>query len=182
MKQRLAKRSPLAALLGAALLALAPPARADFELTDANGRQILLKDDGTWSYVDAKAGAAKLKAEQRAELVLQRRVEAPGGCRFELNLANKLPYEITSLVPDFSVYRGELVYSTQLLGFGPLKPGDRQSRSLQFEGIACGEISRLQVLGADRCEMGELNKFSDVKGRCLGLIRVQPSDELKFNK
>jgi hypothetical protein len=157
-------------------------ARADFELTDDQGRTILLKDDGTWSYVDAKA-PAKLRRDQRAELQLVRKAEVPGGCRFDLTLTNKLPYEITSLVPDFSVYRADnVVYATQLLGFGSLKPGDRLNRSLQFEGLGCADITRLQVHGADRCEMGELNKFSDAKGRCLALMRVLPSDALKFNK
>jgi hypothetical protein len=167
------------ALLGCALLLGAThSALADFELSDNTGRRILLKDDNTWSYIDSKT-----KDEGKAELQLIRRVEAPGGCRFDLTLSNNLPYEITSLVPDFAAIRANnVVYSTRLLGFGSLKPGDKLSRSLQFEGISCGDIAKLQVLGGDRCEMGELNKFSDVRNRCLALLRVLPSDLLKFEK
>jgi len=169
-------------LLGALLLGAMHGAQADFELSDAKGKRILLKDNGTWAYIDDKAKPAA-KDEVMAELELIRRVEAPGGCRFELTLNNKLPYEIASLVPEFSAIRSNnVVYSTRLLGFGSLKPGDKLSRSLQFEGIGCGEIAKLQVLGGDRCEMGELNKFSDAKNRCLALLRVLPSELLKFEK
>jgi len=169
-------------LVAAMLLGTVHGAHADFELSDAKGKRILLKDNGTWAYVDDK-GQSPVKDRPMAELELTRRVEAPGGCRFELTLNNKLPYEIGSLVPDFSAIRAnDVVYSTRLLGFSSLRPGDKLSRSLQFEGIGCGDIAKLQVLGGDRCEMGELNKFSDAKNRCLALLKVLPSELLKFEK
>lgn len=174
-------------LCAALLLGLVGSAQADFELSDAQGRRILLKDNGTWSYVDAKAAAAtkaEAKPEEMAELLLTGRVDAPGGCRFDLTLTNLLPYEIGSLVPDFSVYRNNnVVYATKILGFNSIKPGNKLRRELQFEAISCAEIGRLQVRGGDRCEMGALNKFSDVKpGSCLALLRVLPSELLKFEK
>lgn len=171
-----------AALLGAALL---PSARADFELKDEQGRRVLLKDDGTWRYLDAadKSPAAPAKDDVQAELLLERSVEAPGGCRFELTLINQLPYEIRSLVPDFTVFRAnDVAYNSQLTGFGPVRPGDRHRRATQFAGIACSEIAKLQVGGGDRCEMGDLNKFSEAKGQCLARVRVLPSELLRFEK
>jgi hypothetical protein len=173
------------ALVGIALL---PGARADVELRDAQGRRVLLKDDGTWRYLDAAGqspapAAVPVKDELQAELLLERRVEAPGGCRFEMTLVNLLPYEIRSLVPDLTVFRAnDVAYNSQLTGFGPVRPGDRYRRSTQFAGIACSEIVKLQVSGGDRCEMGDLNKFSEAKGQCLARVRVLPSELLGFEK
>jgi hypothetical protein len=177
----------LALMLAAASV---QPARADFELTDPKGRRILLKDDGTWRYVDAESapatpasGADAAKPEVQADMALLLRIDAPGGCRFAVALTNTLPYEIGSLVPEFAVERANgIVYTSKLVGFTSLRPGNKQIRQMQFEGIGCDDIAKLRVLGGDRCEMGELNRFSDAKGRCLALVRVMPSELLKFEK
>lgn len=175
--------------LGFSLAALAP-AHADVELRGPDGRRILLKDDGTWRYLDAvaaQAGAAVASApagpKPTADLHLLRRVEIPGGCGFVLALINNLPYEVRSLVPEFTVQRASgVVYSAQVLGFGPVKPGDIFQRDLRVMGIACQDIGRLQVGGGDRCDMGELNKFSDAKGECLARVRVVPNEVITFDK
>jgi hypothetical protein len=174
----------LAALLGASLL---PSAWADFELKDAQGRFIQLKDDGTWRYLDAtevKPPAVEPpKDPVQAELLLERRVDAVGGCLIELTLVNRLGYEIRSFAPDFTVYRAnDVAYTSKLTVFGPVRPGDRQQRALQFVGIACNDIAKLQVSGGERCEMGDLNKFSDAKGQCLARVRVPASDKLRIEK
>ena len=166
------------------------PAHADFELRDADGRRILLKDDGSWRYVEAAetaaaapAGEAAIVPPVQAELRLLQRTQLSAACSFTVLLHNKLPYEIRSLVPEFAVQRASgVVYTTQGLGFGPVKPGDSQQRELRILGIDCNEISRLQVQGSDRCDMGELNKFSDVKGACLDRLQVLPSKPIAFEK
>jgi hypothetical protein len=166
------------------------PARADFELSDSKGRRILLKDNGTWSYVDAEDGAKNADSgatpavpEVQADLQLMRRVEAAGGCQFNFMVTNHLSYEIESLVPAFAAHRSSgVVYATKSIGFAAVKPGDSRVRQLLFEGIGCQDIAKLQVVGGDRCEMGELNRFTDGKGKCLALVRVVPSDLLKFEK
>jgi hypothetical protein len=177
----------LASLLGA----LWPlPALADFQLTDAQGRRILLKDNGTWSFVEGGDAGADKSADPsaaaptvQAELQLVLRRDAPAGCQFNLMLTNHLPYEVESLVLEFGAQRANgVVYASKSTGFASVRPGNRASRSVVFEGIACQDIARLQVLGGDRCEMGELNRFSDGRGRCLALVRVVPSDLLKFEK
>jgi hypothetical protein len=53
---------------------------------------------------------------------------------------------------------------------------------VRFGGIGCADIARLQVQGGDRCDMGDLNKFSDAKGECLARVRVLPSEVLPFEK
>ncbi|MDL2338052.1 MAG: hypothetical protein QFE16_09430 [Pseudomonadota bacterium] len=185
MKTKTWLGSALGALvLGAACL---PAAWADFELSDGQSRRILLKDDGTWRYVEAlpSSGAASEPAKQQpqAELLLERRMDVAGGCRFELALVNTLTYEIRSLVPDFAVYRANgVAYSVQTAGFGPVRPGDKGRRAVQFGGIACADVAKLQVQGGDRCDMGDLQKFSDVTGECLARLRVRPSELLLFEK
>lgn len=190
------KRMNPGRLLLAAAAALALPLQAaDFELKDAQGRRVLLKDDGTWRYVEAAPAAAAPASTPasapavppaQAELLLERRQDAPGGCRFELALNNSLGYEIRSLVPELTVYRSQagkdVPYSAQLVGFGPVRPGDAHRRALQSAGLACAEVARLQVGGGERCEMGDLNKFSDAPGQCLARLKVMPSELLRFDK
>ena len=115
--------------------------------------------------------------------MLEQRQDVPGGCRFEFVLTNTLPYEIGSLVPQFTVYRAnDVAYNAQTASFGRIRPGDQSRRALRFGGIACAEIARLQVGGGDRCEMGDLNKFSEANGQCLARVRVLPSSLLPFEK
>lgn len=177
-----------AALLAAGLVLGASAARADFEVTGPDGRRILLKDDGTWRYVDAaardpaKAGAGAEKAGE-AVLTLMYRKEAGPNCRFGVKLVNNLPYEIRNIVPTFSVYRANgVLYDSTTIGFFSLKPGNSQEREFEFRRITCGEIERLQVSGGDRCSMEDLTRFSPETGECLSRIRVEKSDLLRFDK
>lgn len=171
-------------------LALPQAAQADFELTGPDGRRILLKDDGTWRYVDAKDKAedkeqAKDKVKEAGEAVLrlEAKEERAGSCRFVLRLVNNLPYEIRSLVPQFSAYRANgVMYETVFSEFAFLKSGHNQRREIRFRGIGCRDIARVQVGGGDRCDMGELEKFAEVKGQCLARVRVVESDLVRFDK
>ena len=133
---------------------------------------------------DAKdAKTAEKKDEGEAILSLEGKIPGNRICRFQLRLVNNLPYEIRSLVPEFSVYRGNnVVYDSVFSGFAFVKPGDSQQREVRFNGIACEEITRVQVGGGDRCEMGELDKFSSVRGQCLSKVRVVASDVVRFDK
>ncbi|RPI48638.1 MAG: DUF3157 family protein [Betaproteobacteria bacterium] len=194
--------------LGAAAIGVSP-AYADFEVTAPDGRRILLKDDKTWRYVEAESDQAAKKTDAAAaskdakaasddkeakagdkpkdtgEAVLHLAGKIPGNriCRFQLKLVNNLPYEIRSLVPEFAIYRPNgVVYDSQFSGFSFIKPGDSQMREVRFNGIACEDIARVQVGGGDRCEMGELDKFSPVKGECLARVRVVASDIVRFDK
>jgi hypothetical protein len=181
-------------LLGAFALAGAP-ALADFEVTAPDGRRVLLKNDNTWRYVESKpspAAAGKddkpvadTAAKQTGEAVLQieSRADVDRNCRIQLRLANHLPYEIRSLVPEFSAYRASgVIYDSVFASFQFLKPGDEQRREVRFRGIACQDIGRLQVGGGDRCDMGDLDRFTPVRGKCLALIRVVPSELVRFDK
>ena len=164
---------------------LSSAAQADIELTAPDGRRILLKDNGTWLYVAADRAADAINKEGEAILTLERKAERGKGCRIAVRLENNLPYEIRSLVPYYSVYRTNGVIYDTVSGpssFTSLKPGDAQSREVDFAGISCQDIARVQVVGGDRCEMGDLTKYSATTGQCLERVRVVKSDLLRFDK
>ncbi len=174
-----------ALLLGVAAL-LAQTAYADFEVTAPDGRRIVLKDDGTWRYQqDTSKGDTAPGAKQvgEAELHLDRKIDQGSICRIVLSLHNGLPYEIVSIVPYLSAYRPNgVVFETVSMAFQSIRPGGVQESAADFSGISCSDIARIEVNGGDRCEMGDLNKFSDAKGQCLARIRVVASDLIRFEK
>ena len=211
MKRHRITMAGAALLLAGSALAYA----ADLEVTGPDGRRILLKDDGTWRYVEPKAKElatdpakelakelAKVPAKQLAkepakelatekpkeagEAVLRLELKTPVGssiCRFGLRLVNNMPYEIHSLMPGLSVYRANgVMYDSAVSPFQAIKPGNSQYREVQFRGIACEEIVRIQVGGADKCVMGEYDRFSFAQGECLARIRVEESDLVRFGK
>ena len=162
--------------------------RADFEVTGPDGRRILLKDNGTWQYTQkSEADRTPDKIEQMGEaiLVLERKVNRGNGCEITVRLENKLPYEIGSLVPYYSVYRASgVIYDTVsgASGFTLLKPGNSQRREIQFAGIPCQDVVRVQVVGGGRCNMGDLDKFTATPEKCLARVRVVESDLVRFDK
>ena len=188
MKIQRSNRLLAARILLLAGLSLPHTAQADFELTGPDGRRILLKDNGTWQHLEASGKAPsddKSRKAGEAVLTLERKMETGNGCRFVVQLVNNLPYEIRSLLPYYSVSRGNgVVYDTvsSNSGFTAVRPGDKQVRDFEFVGIACQEIARVQVVGGDRCVMGDLHKYTDEKGQCLARLRVVASDLVRFDK
>jgi len=161
---------------------LSPTCRADFEVTAPDGSRILIKDDGTWIRLDKKPSDSS-KEGGEAVLRLESKTELGVGCRYQMRLQNDFPYEIRSLVPAFFAYRPNgVIYDTQSVNFNTVRPGDAQTRQIQFVGIACKDIARLQVGGGDRCELGELDRFSNEKGECLSRVRIVASDLVQFDK
>jgi hypothetical protein len=169
-------------------MTVASTVRADFELSGPDGRRIFLKDNGTWQYVqpsDKDRTPDKSKPVGEAILVLERTAEDGRGCQLAVRLENKLPYEIRSLVPYYSAYRANgVIYNTVsgAQGFSSVKPGDKQGRVVEIEGIRCNEIGRVQVVGGGRCQMGELDRFSATDEQCLARLRVVASDLVRFDK
>ena len=176
----------MAGCLLVAGMVLSQGAQADLEVTGPDGRRILLKDNGTWRYVegigkdDAKG---KVKDEGEAVLTLERKAERGGSCRFTLRLVNNLPYEIRSLVPYYAAYRTTgVIYDTVSPGSGfvSLKPGDKQDRESSSRNRLSGYRPGASG-GGDRCDMGDLGKWS-AKGACLARVRVVASEVVRFDK
>jgi hypothetical protein len=169
-------------------IALSCSVQADVEVTAPDGRRILLLDNGTWQYWEAMGKDQvndKPKEAGEAVLLLERKTERGNGCRFVARLVNNLPYEINSFVPYYSIYRADgVIYDTvsSPASYTGLKPGDKQSREFEVIGIACKDIVRVQVVGGDRCTMGDLYKLTAEKGECLARVRVVRSDLVQFDK
>jgi hypothetical protein len=170
-------------------LAFSHTAFAALELTTPEGRRVVLYENGTWRYAetstDAPAADSKSKEGGEAVLSLEKKTESGNNCRFDVRLVNNYPYEIKSFIPFYSAYRENGVrYDTVTAaqGFTLLKPGDEQERSFMFRGIPCHEIARVQVTGGDRCDMGDLDRWSAAKGQCLARVRVTASDLVRFEK
>jgi hypothetical protein len=184
--KKIHRRARACVIAAAAALALTLAVAADFEVTGPDGRRILLKDDGTWRYVEGKGGEAakeKPKVAGEAVLLLERREDGRGGCIFGLRLLNSFPHPIQSFVPTFSAIRSnDVAYDSVTTGFVTLKPGDSQSREILFRGISCQDVARLQVSGGDRCTMGDLDRFTFEEGACLKRVRIVPSVLVRFDK
>ena len=177
-----------ARLLVAGGLVLPLPAHADLELTTPDGRRVVLYDNGTWRYTGVKGGDAaddNTKDTIQAVLTLERKTERGTNCRFAVRLVNNFPYEIRSLVPYYAAYRADgVIYDTVSApsGFTSMKPGDEQGREFEFVNITCPKIARVQVVGGDHCELGDLSKYSAKKGECLARVRVVASELVRFDK
>lgn len=174
------------ALFACIVLGLSPQARADFSLVAPDGRKVLLKSDGTWKYETSAAAASPGAKEPKSEpalLRIEKRTPFGPNCHFTVRLHNMLPYEIVQLVPYFSAYRvNGVMHQSKGVGFQNVRPADSRQRVVEFNGIDCADIARVRVVGGDRCEMGELTKFSPDKGQCLALVRLEPSELVVFEK
>ncbi|MBL8448159.1 MAG: hypothetical protein JNJ44_12180 [Zoogloeaceae bacterium] len=147
-----------------------------------DGRQILLRHDGTWRYAGEAVGEPP-SAGGEALLSVVGRSDDGRDCRITFELVNRLPYAIHSLVPTFVAYRASGSPNRQVsVNFNGLFPEGAQRRTALYEGIACGDIARLQMIGGDRCTMGELDLLSSSGDECLSRVRIQPGRFVPLNR
>lgn len=168
-------------VVAAMTLGCAAP-QGDFSVLGPDGRTLVLRQDGTWRY--AQEGEAPVgRRGEEAVLTLIQQVDDGTACRFVLEMVNNLPYEIHTVVPTFVAYRANgALYRQVSVNFNALRPGDAQRRTAVIEGLACKEISRVQVTGGSRCTMGDLDMMNASSGACLDRIRVVPSSVTQFSK
>ena len=149
------------------------------EVVTPDGRHVLLRNDNTWEYLQVEQG----KPTQSAMIEVANIKELRNACKVGLRLTNHLGYKIKSLVPSFSAYTKDgVLYETVSKAFSSLKPTRNQYRQVQFIGIRCQDIGRIQVHGAGNCSMGPMDKFNEAEGECLSHIYVQASDLIKIGK
>lgn len=163
--------------IGLLVLTLAAQAAgADTNATTADGRAVVLRDNGTWVFT--KADEPK-DAPQQARLTLENRVDLAHGCRLGLRLQNDLPAQIRTLVLRFTAFKGErIAFETVSRGFSYIKPTASQYQEINFRGITCGEISSVEVDAARNCHVGDLTKYSATEANCLKLVDVVASSIL----
>ena len=149
------------------------------EVVTPDGRHVLLRNDNTWEYLQVEQG----KPTQSALIEVANIKELRNACKVGLRLTNHLGYKIKSLVPSFSAYTKDgVLYETVSKAFSSIKPTRNQYRQVQFIGIRCQDIGRVQVHGAGNCSMGPMDKFNEAEGECLSHIYVQASDLIKIGK
>lgn len=151
------------------------------EAVTGDGMRVLLKDDGTWDWIDAPtkrdpdAGGARLVVERREPLA--------NGCRFGLRLTNNLNEPIRSLVLRFKAYKpGPLAYDEVTRGFFNIKPTDSQYQAIAFRGLTCDQIEQVEVDAADKCRVGDFSSYWYGAERCIGNVDVVESELVQIYK
>lgn len=153
---------------------------ADLTATTADGRKVMLRDNGTWVFAAKSDGKGE---EARANLTLEKVVGLPRGCRLGLRLHNDLPAQIRTLVLRFTAFKKDQVaFETVSRGFSYVKPTTSQYQEVSFRGITCDEVRSVGVTAARNCHVGSLTKYSASAARCLELIEVDASDLLPIAK
>lgn len=162
------------------LLLASHPAFADVTVTTPDGRQVILRDNGTWALVPEGENP---EARRYASLTLEKKFDLPRGCRLGLRLQNDLTAQIRSLVLRFTAYKGEQIpFETVSRGYSYIKPTTSQYQEISFRGISCDEISSVEVSAARNCHVGDLTKYSAEAHHCLKLVDVAASDILPIAK
>lgn len=163
-----------------ALLLTAQLASADVTITVPDGRQVILRDNGTWSVVKESDSP---ETRRYAELTLEKKFDLAHGCKLGLRLQNNLSEQIRSLVLRFTAYKdGQIPFETVTRGYSYIKPTNSQYQEISFRGITCDEISSVEVFAARNCHVGDLTKYSAEAHHCLNLVDVKPSDILPIAK
>lgn len=155
-------------------------ANADIEALTTDGKRVLLnKEDMTWRYLEE----AVVEEGEYVSLAVVGKKALPNGCKLGIKLENHLTVDIKTLVPQFSAYIGKNIrFQTVFKEFSRIRPTLTQYREIIFTKVQCQEIQYIKVHGGDRCNMGELNRFTPGKGMCLEKVRVLPSDIFKMIK
>lgn len=163
-----------------ALLLAAQLASADVTITIPDGRQVLLRDNGTWSVVKESDNP---ETRTYASLTVEKKFDMPRGCKYGLRLQNDLSAQIRSLVLRFTAYKGaQIPFETVSRGYSYIKPTASQYQEIKFRGISCEEISSIEVFAARNCHVGDLTKYSAEAHHCLNLVEVKANDIVPIAK
>ena len=163
-----------------ALLLIAQLASADVTITIPDGRQVILRDNGTWSVVKESDSP---ESRTYAVLTVEKKFDLPRGCKYGLRLQNDLSARIRTLVLRFTAYKGDQIpFETISRGFSFVKPTASQYQEIKFHGINCDEISSVEVFAARNCHVGDLTKYSAEAHHCLKLVDVLSNDIVPIAK
>lgn len=161
------------------MLGIAQIGYADVRATTEDGRQVILRSNGTW----VPASAGQESSEGKAVLTLETKEPRNRVCRLGLRLQNNTPETIRSLVLRFTAYiDGNITFETVSRGFTFIRPTLSQFQEIDFRGISCDEIVSVELSAARNCHVGDLTKFSATPGDCLDIVRLEPSSLLPIVK
>jgi hypothetical protein len=154
-------------------------ATAELAATTEDGRKVVLRANGTWSF----AGDVAASKTPIATLTVLRRESVTNGCIIGLELENNLNDLIRTLVLRFTAYRGpDVRFDTVSRGYSHVRPTLTSYEEVQFRGITCEDITSVEVSAARNCSVGELTKYSSDPGDCLALFEIAPTDMLAITK
>jgi hypothetical protein len=156
-----------------------PPENTDIRAVTLDGRQVVLKNDKTWDFVNLEQS----DPANSAVLTVTRVWDMGDACKLQFRLTNNLGYRISALVPRLAVQNNDgIIYDTKSLSFASIKPTDSQYTEVQFSGIGCQNISNMKVTEAPRCRMGKIDQWNEAEGECLSHIFVEPSQDINISK
>ena len=159
---------------------------ADTTAVTEDGRRVLLRDDQTWEYVETAAedaAGADTTGQEVLVLEVEKRIDGARSCRLGLRLTNNSAHRVDSMVPQLSAMtRDDVLFDTVFVSFHSIKPTLSQYAEANIRGLACEDIGRIRVHGADRCDFDDLDKYNATGGQCLARIRVLESDLIQIAK
>ncbi len=145
----------------------------------SEGRQVLLKGDQTWEYIEFQVG----DPSNSAVLTVTQVWEMQDACKIQFRLQNNLGYRISALVPRFSVQNKEgVLYESPSISFMSIKPTKAEYTQIQISGLGCKDISQMKLYDAARCRMGEIDQWNEKEGECLAHIYLEPTQLLNISK
>jgi hypothetical protein len=170
------------ALLGmSALLSAGAQAHTgdDIRALTNDGRKVILKVDHSWEFIEFVEG----DPSKSAVLTVTKVEEMQDACKLYFHMQNNTGHKIRTLVPRFGVYNQEgVLFDSKSKSFSSIKPTRDMYNSLQFSGIGCHEITRINVHDAARCMMGTIDQWNEEEGECLSYIYITPTDVINISK
>jgi hypothetical protein len=167
------------------LLSLAALVRAgavpepDLQAVTRDGRQVLLKSDHTWDFVQFMEG----DPSNSAVLTVTRVWDMQDACKLQFRLQNNLGYKIGAIVPRFTVVNKEgILYESPSISFNGIMPTKNKYTEIQISGLGCNDISHMKLIDAARCRMGEIDIWNEKEGECLSHIYLEPSQQINISK
>ncbi len=152
---------------------------ADFKAVTTDGRQILLKSDHTWEFIQFQEGDPATSAV----LTVTKVWDMQDACKLQFRLQNNLGYKIGAIVPRFSVQNKDgIVFVSPSISFNGILPTKNKYTEIQISGLGCHEISHMKLIDASRCRMGEIDIWNEKEGECLSHIYLESNPEFNISK
>ncbi len=159
--------------IGAALLPLmfmGVAAMADQVVHLSDGKTVILKDDGTWAYVDdTVSGALTLK--------FGKTLDQQGRCYAWPRLTNDTDKFIDGVVFEYSTHyddgrtikKGSLIFSIVAVG----RRSTMQEYVTDYDTATCSEVAYVQIDGISKCKIDGILRNSRI---CYDLLDVSAED------
>jgi hypothetical protein len=154
------------------------PAYAEMTATTAEGQKVLLKDDGTWQFIDDTASAS----DRHILMSVVKLKEMFGTCMISIEISNNVGSRVQTFSPRILAYDndGEFI-NDGILFVQNIENGGRQTPDMQIRGVECGVIKHLEIrkMAMDMCEIG--GKSID-GSECIELIQIESTSKIPFRK